>query len=164
VALKDVYFGKVELGMSNRKSSTWMARLVPSAAQLYINEVTQTLKDATPVGQLFLSVEDLSRGTLISKGVELKTYDDAADYPLPTLGVYAFDKFGTSFAAGFGNYQNTIPGRDMAAVALGPDGITILIAGTGATTQVTQYVSRFNAVVLGVNDAAAAVTQMLVVS
>jgi hypothetical protein len=164
MALKDYYIAKVALGMSNKKISTWEQRVTAAAGNAYIGAVTQTLKDGTPLGQLLLSVEDLSQGTLISKGVELKTLDDAADYPASDAGIYAFDKFGTSYSAGFDNYHSTIPARDMAAVNVGPDGITLIISGAGATTQTTDYVARFNAVALGKNDGAATVTEMQVVS
>jgi hypothetical protein len=164
VALKDFYVASVHLGMSNKKVSVWQQRVTSAAGNAYIAAVTQTLKDATALGQLLLSVEDLSDGTLISKGCSLQTFDDAADFPASDAGIYAFDKFGTSYSAGFDNYHNTIPGRDMDVVAIGPDGITIIISGAGATTEVTQYVSRFNAVALGKNDGAAVISEMQVVS
>lgn len=164
MALKDFYVASVHLGMSNKKIAVWQQRVASTAANAYIAAITQTLKDATALGQLLLSIEDLSLGTLISKGVGLQTFDDAADYPAPDAGVYAFDKFGTSYAAGFDNYHNTIPARDMSVVAVGPDGITLIISGGGATTEVTNYVSRFNAVALGKNDGAAVVSEMQVVS
>lgn len=163
MALKDFHIAFVSLGMSNKKISTWRQRVTPVSATAYFGAATQTLKDGTPLGQLLLSVEDLSTGVLIAKGVYLSTEDDAADYPSPDAGVYAFDKFGTSYKAGFDNYHNTIPARDMSKVQVGPDGITLLIEGDDATDFVKDYVSRFNAVALGKNDGAAAVTEMQVV-
>lgn len=165
MALVDRYIGKVTLGMSDRRISTFEVRLKPDKAQLYINEVTQTLKDATEVGQLLLSIEDLSKGTLISKGIELKTLDDAADYPAPTAEVYAFDKLGVSFSAGFDNYQITIPARDEAKYVVGPDGLTVILTEAGGgTAEVEQFVERFAAVCLGKNGSAATVSQIRVVS
>ena len=161
MALQDQYFGKVSLGMSNRKSSTHMVRLNPTAANAYIFEITQLLKDGTDVGQYFLSVEDLSAGTLIAKGVELKTEDDAADYPAPDAKIWAWDKISISFHAGFDNYTVTIPGRDNTQFTVGPDGATIdLTAGA----VVPDFVTRFNAVVYAKNNAAATLDSMYVSS
>lgn len=164
MALKDFYFAHVTLGMSNKKAATWRQRITTAAGQAYINAVTQTLKDGTAAGLLMLSVETLSKGTLIKKGVTLETLDDAADYPAPDAEAYAFDKFGASYAAGFDNYQNTIPARDMAEVFIESDGIHIAISGGSATSAVTDFVSRFNAVALGKNDAPAVIDEMFVVS
>jgi len=162
MALLDTYIGKVTLGMSNRKSSTHRLRLNSTDANAYIVALTQTLKDATDVGQYFLSVEDLSAGTLIAKGVELSTEDDAADFPAADAKVWAWDKLSIAFHAGFDNYTVTIPGRDNTKYNVGPDGVTVIASGAGSTTETSQYVTRFNAVAMGKNNAAATFDQMYV--
>lgn len=164
MALQDFYYAKVKLGMSNRKSSTHVLRVRPTEANAYIFEVTQLLKDGTALGQYMLSVEDLSAGTLISKGVELATEDDAADFPAPDAKIWAFDKLAVKFHAGFDNYQVTIPGRDSTAYSVGEDGITVVSAGAGANVKVTQYVTRFNNVAMGKNNSNATFDQMIVAS
>jgi hypothetical protein len=162
MALQDIYWAKVKLGMSNRKSSTHRLRVVPAEGQAYINAITQTLKDGTDVGLYLLSVEDLSAGTLIEKGVELSTEDDAADYPASSAKVWAWDKLSISYHAGFDNYTVTIPGRDNAKYNVGPDGVTVIASGAGSTTETSQYVTRFNAVAVGKNNTAATFDQMYV--
>lgn len=162
MALLDRYVGKVTLGMSNRVSSTHSVYLKPQEANLYLVEITQLLKDATGVGQYFLSVQDLSSGVLISKGVELKTVDDAADYPAATAKIWAWDKLSVQFHAGFNNYNVTIPGRNNANYNIGEDGVSVVSAGAGASTQVTQYVTRFNAVVYSKEGDAAVFDKMYV--
>jgi len=164
MALQDTYWAKVTLGMSNRKSSTHRLRVNSTQGNLYVAEITQTLKDATPVGQYLLSVEDLSAGTLIAKGVELTTEDDAADYPAPAAKVWGFDKLSVSYHAGFDNYNVTIPGRDDTKYNVGPDGITVIASGTGSTTETANYVTRFNVVAVGKNNVAATFDQMYVAS
>lgn len=164
MALQDTYWAKVSFGMSNRKSSTHRVRVNSTAGNLYVAEITQTLKDATPLGQYLLSVEDLSAGTLISKGVELATEDDAADYPAASAKIWAFDKLSISYHAGFDNYTVTIPGRDNTKFNVGPDGVTVIASGTGSTTETSQFVSRFNAVAVGKNNVAATFDNMYVSS
>jgi len=164
MALQDTYWAKVSLGMSNRKSSTHRVRVNSTAGNAYIAAISQTLKDATDLGQYLLSVEDLSAGTLIAKGVELTTEDDAADYPLPDAKIWAFDKLSVSFHAGFDNYTVTIPGRDNTKIHISADGVTVDSSGADATTEVTQYVTRFNTVVVGKNNVDATFDQMYVSS
>lgn len=160
MALQDEYIGKVALGMSNRKSSTHRVRVKPAEGNAYIAAVTQTLKDGTPLGLYFLSVEDLSAGTLIAKGVELRTEDDAPDYPPANDKVWAFDKLNVSYQAGFDNGTVTIPGRDNTAYNMGPDGVTVIATGTGSTTKTADYVTRFNNVVVAKNNVDATFTRM----
>lgn len=162
MALQDTYVAKVTLGMSNRKSSTHRVRVSSTAGNAYIAAVTQTLKDATPLGQYLLSVEDLSAGTLISKGVELATEDDAADYPAYNDKVWAWDKLSISYHAGFDNYTVTIPGRDNTKYNVSQDGVTVIANGAGSTTETSQYVDRFNAVAVGKNNVDATFDEMYV--
>lgn len=159
MALLDFYVGKVSLGMSNRKTSTHRLKLRPAEANLYIAEITQTLKDATNVGQYFLKVQDLSAGTLIAKGVELRTEDDAPDYPSADAKVWAFDKINVSYHAGFKNYTTTIPGRKNSAFTMADDGITINTTNSPAAA-VSGYMTYFNLVALGDNNVNAALDRM----
>jgi len=157
MALVDYDFLSVTLGMSNKKTSTVRWRVTAVNSRLYHAEITQTLKDGTPVGLMMLSIEDLSAGNLIKKGVILDTVDDAADYPVPANKVFAFDKLSVHFQASYDNYEVTIPGRDNAKFTLADDGETV-ITGAGATTEVANFVSRFNTTVLGKNGGQGTVT------
>jgi len=163
MALRDIYLANLSLGMSNRKISNVQFRVTTAHGQEYINALTQTLKDGTALGLMLLSFEDLSAGNLIKKGVALETEDDAADYPAPDQFVFPYDKFGVSFQAGFDNYQLTIPGRDDTKVTVASDGVTVLLTD-GATTEVENFVSRFNGMVLGKNGTQGTVTNIKIVS
>lgn len=161
MALQDFHYAVIKLGDSRKRTTEVRFRVNVIEAGLYYNATTQILKDATEVGQLFLSVEELSACTLQGKGIVLVTEDDAAGFPLPNDDVYIFDKIGVSFKAGFDNYQMTIPGRDTTAYTLADDGVTIITTGTG---DVPDFIARFNAIVIGKNALAAEVTKMTIVS
>jgi hypothetical protein len=162
MALQDTYWAKVTLGMSNRKSSTHRLRVNSTAGNAYIAAISQTLKDATDLGQYLLSVEDLSAGTLIAKGCELTTEDDAADYPASDAKIWAWDKLSVSYHAGFDNYTVTIPGRDNTKYNVSNDGVTVIASGTGSTTETADYVTRFNTVAVGKNNVDATFDEMYV--
>jgi hypothetical protein len=55
--------------------------------------------------------------------------------------VYSFDKFAFKWDAGLGNYQISIPGRDMGAVTLESDGVGIDISAGAAAAWVTAFVT-----------------------
>lgn len=161
MALKDFHYAVIKLGDSRKRITEVRFRINVIEAGLYYNATTQILKDATEVGQLLLSVEELSACTLQGKGVVLLTEDDTAGFPAPNDDVYIFDKIGVSYSAGFDNYQMTIPGRDTAAYTVADDGVTIVTSGTG---DVPDFIARFNAIVIGKNEVAAEVTKMTIIS
>lgn len=148
MALQDEYVAFVSFGMSNRKSSTARTRVKANDGNAYIAAITQTLKDATPLGLYLLSVEDMSAGTLIKKGVTLSTEDDAGDYPAADAKVWAWDKLNISYQAGFENGTITIPGRDNTKFTMSENGVDVQIGAT-ATTEVANFITRFNAVAVG---------------
>lgn len=145
MALVDLHYAYVTLGDSRKKTTTFRARVSAADATAYFGAATQILKDGTPVGQLLLSIEDMSAGTLISKGVVLDTIDDAAVFPDPDDNVYNFDKLMIHYQAGIRNYHLSIPARDDAAYTVASDGVTVLLDDD---QQVIDLVSRFNATVL----------------
>lgn len=145
MALVDLHYAYVTIGDSRKKSSTVRFRVSAADATAYFGSATQILKDGTPVGQLLLSIEDMTAGTMLSKGVMLETIDDAAVFPAPDDNVYGFDKLMVHYSAGIRNYHLTIPARDDAAYTVASDGVTVLLDDD---QQVIDLVSRFNATVL----------------
>lgn len=161
MALQDFHYAVIKLGDSRGRTTEVRFRVNVIEAGLYYNATTQILKDATEVGQLFLSVEELSACTMMGKGIVMVTEDDAAAFPLPNADVYIFDKLGVSYKAGFDNYQVTIPGRDTTAYTVADDGVTVL---TNLGDDMEDFIDRFNAIVIGKNTLAAEVTKVTVVS
>jgi hypothetical protein len=152
LALIDKHYGFVKVGDSRKKTTEVVFRVNVIEAGLYYNATTQILKDATELGQLLLSVEDLSAGSMMGKGVRLVTVDDAVDL---------FDKLGVSYVAGIDGYSMTIPARDTAAYTVADDGVTVV---TGLADPVDDFIARFNAIVIGKNTLAAEVEKITVVS
>lgn len=161
MALQDFHYGFIKLGDSRKRITEVVFRVNVIEAGLYYNATTQPLKDGTELGLLLLSVETLSRCSMMGKGVRLVTEDDANAFPLPNDDVYIFDKLGVSFRAGFDNYQMTIPGRDTAAYTVSDDGVTVL---SGTPQAMIDFIARFNAIVIGKNTLAAEVEKITVVS
>lgn len=161
MALTDFHFAFIKLGDSRKRTTEVRIRVRSTDANAYWAAATQILKDGTSVGQLLLSIEDLSKCTMMGKGVQLVTEDDAATFPLPNSDVYIFDKLGVSYTAGFDSYQITIPGRDTASYQVADDGVTVL---SNAPQQVVDFISRFNAVALAKNGQAPTISKLLVVS
>lgn len=161
MALQDFHYAVIKLGDSRGRTTEVRFRVNVIEAGLYYNATTQILKDATEVGQLFLSVEELSACSMMGKGIVTMTEDDAVTFPLPNADVYIFDKLGVSYRAGFDNYQVTIPGRDTTAYTVSDDGVTVL---TNLGDDMEDFIDRFNAIVIGKNTLAAEVTKVTVVS
>ena len=156
MALEDFHHAYIKLGDSRRKTTEVSFRVTAASAAAYFGAVTQILKDATPVGQLLLSVEDLSACSMMGKGVSLITKDDATDFPDSDSDIFNFDKLGVHYNSGFDNYQMTIPGRDSANYTMESDGIHVdMTVGL-----VDDFVSRFNAVVLAKNGGASTITSI----
>jgi len=160
MALVDFHEAFIKLGDSRKKTTEVAFRVTAADATAYFGAVTQILKDATPVGQLLLSVEDLSACSMMGKGVRLVTKDDAVQFPGYDSDIFIFDKLAVSHVAGFDNYQMTIPGRDSANYTMESDGVHVnLTLGL-----VDEFVTRFNATVLAKNGASSTVTEITVPS
>lgn len=160
MALTDFHYAFIKLGDSRQKTTEVRFRVTAADATTYFSAVTQILKDATEVGQLLLSVEDLSRCTLRGKGVLLVTEDDAAGFPGYDSDIFIFDKLAVHYACGFDNYQVTIPGRDSANYTMETDGVHV----NPTLGLVDEFISRFNAIVLGKNGVAGVVSNITVPS
>jgi hypothetical protein len=160
MALTDFHYAFIKLGDSRKKTTEVRFRVTAAQATNYFSAVTQILKDATAVGQLLLSVEDLSAGTLQGKGVTLITEDDAAGFPDFDSDIFSFDKLAVHYSAGFDNYQVTIPARDSANYTMESDAVHV----NPTLGMVDEFIARFNAVVLGKNGVAAVVENITVPS
>jgi len=161
MALVDLHYAFVTFGDSRSKESTITFRVTAAEALDYFQQLTQILKDGTPLGQLFLSFEDLSAGTFRGKGVKLVTIDDAIGFPAPDANLYNFDKLEVSYDAGGNAYNLSIPNRDDSVYLVGTDGVTVRLDSPAA---VTQFVTRFNAIVLSKYGDAAVLDEIIVSS
>jgi len=160
MALVDFHYAFIKLGDSRGKTTEVAFRVTAVSAAAYFGAVTQILKDATPVGQLLLSVEDLSACSMMGKGIRLVTEDDAVTFPGYDTDIFIFDKLAVHYSSGFDNYQVTIPGRDSANYTMESDAVHVnLTLGL-----VDEFVSRFNAVALAKNGGAAVVQNITVPS
>jgi len=160
MALVDFHEAFIKLGDSRQKTTEVSFRVTAAEATNYFSAVTQILKDATAVGQLLLSVEDLSKCSMMGKGVRLVTKDDATDFPGFDTDIFNFDKLAVHYNCGFDNYQVTIPGRDTTNYTMESDGVHV----NPTLGLVDEFISRFNAIVLGKNGGASTVTSITVPS
>jgi hypothetical protein len=160
MTLVDFHEAFIKLGDSRQKITEVSFRVSAVEAGLYYAATTQILKDATGVGQLLLSVEDLSACSMMGKGIRLVTKDDAVDFPDSDSDIFNFDKLAVHYNAGFDNYQMTIPGRDSTNYTMESDAVHVnLTLGL-----VDEFVARFAAVVLAKNGDAAEITTITVPS
>jgi len=160
MTLVDFHEAFIKIGDSRKKITEVSRRVTAAEATSYFSAVTQILKDATPVGQWLLSIEDLSAGSMMGKGVRLVTKDDATDFPGYDSDIYNFDKLAVHVNSGFDNSQFTIPARDSTNYTMESDGVHVnLTLGL-----VDEFVSRTNAVVLSKDGDAVTVTTITVPS
>lgn len=162
MALVDLYFGSMSFGMSDKKTANVEFRIDPADAINYVAAVGQPLKDATVIGQLFLSIEPLSKGTLKSKGVILRTIEDTTTFPLPSAEAYSFDYLAVKVSSGIYNYSWNIPARDETQYTLADNGRDVIITGAGADPQITDFISRLQAVALTKYGQLATVNRIIV--
>ena len=148
MAIVDKYIAFVDLGMSNKKIARVEYWVTAASAVLYLSEPTQILKDATAVGQLLLSVEDLSLGTMMGKGVRLEGENDAFAFPPAEPEAYSFDKIGIFAVNSLDDVTTlSLPARNPATYTLADDGVTIIFEGESASPEVEEFVTRFEQVV-----------------
>jgi len=160
MTLVDFHEAFVKLGDSRKVTTEVSRRVTAAEATSYFSAVTQILKDATPVGQWLLGVQDLSDCSMMGKGVRLITKDDAVDFPGYDTDIFTFDKLAVHYNAGFDNAQFTIPGRNSTNYTMESDGVHVNLT----LGQVDEFVARTNAVVLSKNGAAVTVTEITVPS
>lgn len=160
MAVTSQYFAVIDLIDSRKQISTVRTRVKSADAVAWLGAANAAARDGTTVGALFASIAGLSSAVVNKKYVSLEDESDAPA-PVPDDNVYNFDKLGTSFAGGIDNYSSSIPARKDTAYNVGTDGVTVVI-GAGATAETTEYITRFNAVVLAKNGQSGTVTKMTV--
>lgn len=160
MTLVDFHYAFVKFGDSRKKTTTVRYRVTAAAATAYFGAVTQILKDATPVGVLLVETENLAAGSMMGKGIELITVDDAQDFPDFDSDIFLFDKLAVHYNAGFDNYQVTIPTRDSANYTMESDGVHV----NPTLGTVDNYIAAFNAVVIAKNGTGGTVTTITVPS
>lgn len=123
-------------------------RISQVSAQSYVAAADAAARAATTVGVLIAKASDLTNGVFLSADVKYGEIEDTAVAPDISDGVFRFDKFAFKYDAGLKNYQVSIPGRDMGAVTLESDGISLLLTD-GAAVQ--DFVDALTAIGLGDN-------------
>jgi len=161
MAMVDQHYAFVTFGDSRQKTSDVTFRVTAADANAYYDALTQVAKDATQLGLFFLSLEDVSAGTMMGKGVKLVTIEDTAAFPDPNDNVYNFDKLYIAYAAGLNNYGLSIPARDDTVYIVASDGVTVDLT---TPTEVADLVSRFASVVISKYGVAGTVTEITVSS
>lgn len=121
--------------------------VVASAVTAYNAAADDAARAATLIGALIAAENALSKGVHVKVDVGFSYVDSAAIPPNVATGAYPFDKFGISFTADGEYYVSSIPARDIDAVVMSSDGITVN-TGAGASTETTDYIAAFNDVVL----------------
>jgi len=102
---------------------------------------------ATDLGIFFAAEAALTDGVVLKREVGFAYVENAAIPPTISAGVYPFDKFGISFQADGEYYVSSIPARNMDAVVIASDGITVE-TGAGASSETEDYIAAFNTTVL----------------
>jgi len=116
---------------------------------------------ATAAGVLIAAADALSLGVPVKVTVGSAYVDNLAVPPEPDDFVFPFDKFGISYRADGENYVSSIPARNDSSVTVGSDGVSVIL-GSGGTTEVQDFVTAFEAIVLSEENAAATITQITI--
>lgn len=149
---------------TKRQKVASVTNYVASAAVTAYNAAADdAARSATLIGALQDARNALSIGVPLGMNVGFAYVDNAAIPPAANEFVFPFDKFGVSFRADGENYVSSIPARDDANVVMSNDGVTVDL-GAGATTETTDFVSAFNAVVLSEEGVAATIVQITIPS
>lgn len=134
-----------------------------AAVTAYNAAADDAARAATLIGALITARNDLSIGVPLGADVGFAYVDNAAIPPTSNEFVFPFDKFGISFRADGENYVSSIPARNDANVVMSSDGVTV-DTGAGASTETTDFIAAFNAVVLSEEGVAATVVQITIPS
>lgn len=147
---------------SRRPQVASVDHYVPAAAVTAYNAAADdAARAATLIGALLSAEDALTKGVTSKVDVGFSYVQDAALPPAVSEFVYAFDKVGVSFTADGEYYTSSIPARDDANITLSSDGITV-DTGAGASTEVTDYIAAFNAVVLSEEGVAGTIANMYI--
>lgn len=159
------YWAYVTLMDSRKKTATVSWRSSDEVdIESWFTAETDLIRDATEAGVLMAAVAALSSCTLVERGVKHIQVDDAAVPPALESHVFTFDKLLTHYDAGLDSYTISIPGRKGSAFTVGSDGVTVIIEGAGASSEVLAFIAAFEAGALAKNGAVPNVTEINVAS
>jgi len=148
MALQAGFGAFLSLVDSRNKESNIPYRISQAAFDAWVAAANFGAQDATGLGQLFTRTQALSGMTLVRKGVNKYTYDDAVVPPAPDDNVYGFDKLAFVYrGTGTRDQVITIPGRLDTAYTVGSDGISVALIDGAA---VEDWVTSMEAVVVGI--------------
>lgn len=156
------YIATITLQDSRQKETPFSFRTTKALAEAYWAAADATARGLTVIGVAFNKMLALSACTALTRAVYLVGEPDNAAPPAADDKVYNYDKLGVSVRAGIDNYVQTIPGRDGTAYTVGPDGVTVNIVGADATTEVTEFITAFEAAAIFKNGSAGNVQKMYV--
>jgi len=162
MALVEQYFGFMKIGDSRKRFTSVEIRLQNADALAWNAAIGAAAKAATQAGVLMAAIEGLTAGSVFERGVRSAVVDDAAVFPDPDDNVYNFDKISVGLLAGLDRSTVTIPARDDAAYNVSSDGVTVIIAGAGASAATTAYVAAVADAVQGKNGDPATVEKMYI--
>lgn len=108
--------------------ANFSTRVTAASAKAYMAAADSAARAATGVGALITATNALSLGVPQDWGVNVSIFDTAAVPPSAGADAYAFDKFAVSLVAAGENSQLTIPARNMSAVVIETDGVSVELA------------------------------------
>jgi hypothetical protein len=157
-----MYYAELSLGDSRKKDSPSRVRVSKANYDLWNDAANFAAALLTPIGLYFAAESLLTASTVQAYKVYTETINDTGAYPAPDDNVYNFDKLNVAFRCGLKNYNKGIPGRDDAAYTVSTDGVTVITTDPGWSAAVEDYITQFNAVVLGDNGEASVIQRMYV--
>lgn len=156
------YYAELSLGDSRKKKSPARVRVSKTHFDAWNGAANFAAALLTPIGLYFAAAAALTASTVQAWIVSTETINDTSTFPDPDANVYNFDKINVAFRSGIKNYNITIPGRDDEKYTVSTDGVTIITTDPGWSAEVEEYITQFNAVVLGDNGIAGVVQKMYV--
>lgn len=134
------------LDSANRKTTTRI-RVSEADAKAYVAAADEAAADATNVGLLLASIDDLTELTFVAKGVDF-VYEENS----PVLPTAAFR--GNKAVFGYGSasardFTISIPGRDNTVLNL--NGVSIPVSGGAESTEVAAFNTQLVATGLDIN-------------
>jgi hypothetical protein len=160
MALVREYWGFFSIGDSARKTGSIEFRIPTADFTAYVGAADPDAAQGTATGLLFTAYDNLMIGSMKTRGVKIVDNTFPYTYPAVSANAYRTNKIKVSFAGGADIYTSSIPNRD-ATKYTAPDGINIDITASG-TTEVKDFVAKFNGHVVAKNGELATVQAMYV--
>lgn len=136
------------IGDSAKKKARVGLRVSEADAKAYVAAADTAARDATKVGLLVKSIEDLQlphdAPAIYKRGVDYGFLEVPFSFPLYTAGIYRSNKLKVDFStdnAGIpANGFFTIPAYDEAEIVMESNGINVVIAGLGVSAEIANLV------------------------